>query len=122
MNQTFTIDSAVQNMLFHMRNEEQFVIDHDYLALPSTQKIIYKIGKGTRKFVNFLKLPETKAAVLFANWALSATLLIMTALFAATPAVMFAALALFLIETYAVFGVAEYAIAYSIANRIVKAA
>jgi hypothetical protein len=114
------MDDAIRQLFNNYDKQEPIVIDHDYVNLPSTQKIMYNIGKGSRKFINFLKLPETKAAVLLANWALSATILVMTAIFASTPAIMFAALALFLVETYAVFGVTEYAIAYGIANRIAK--
>jgi hypothetical protein len=120
MNVQYSMDDAIRQLFNNYDKQEPIVIDHDYVNLPSTQKIMYNIGKGSRKFINFLKLPETKAAVLLANWALSATILVMTAIFASTPAIMFAALALFLVETYAVFGVTEYAIAYGIANRIAK--
>jgi hypothetical protein len=116
----YSIDDTIRQLLNNYDKQQPITIDHDYINLSSTQKIMYNFGKGSRKFINFLKLPETKAAVLLANWALSATILVMTAIFASTPAIMFAALALFLIETYAVFGVTEYAIAYGIANRIVK--
>ena len=120
MNVQYSMNEAIRDLLNNYQQQQPIVLDYDYINSSSTQKIMYNIGKGSRKFLNFLKLPETKAAVLLANWALSATILVMTAIFASSPAIMFAALALFLIETYAVFGVTEYAIAYGIANRIVK--
>jgi hypothetical protein len=101
---------------FYVNSDYNFV-DHDYINLSSTQKIFYTFGKGTKKIANVLKKPETKASVLIANWAASSMFLVMTAFFATSPAVIASALALLAIETYAVFGTAEYAIAYSIAQK-----
>lgn len=115
------LNSTIDEMLTSGYSPGSSVVLYDYVNLSSTQKIFYNIGKSTKKFTNILKRPETKAAVLIANWAASAVFLVMSALFATSSAVVLAALALFVIETYAVFGTAEYAIAYSIAERLSKA-
>ena len=115
------IDTTVDDILNSGYIPGSSVILYDYINLSSTQKIFYNIGKSAKKVRNVLRKPETKAAVLIANWTASAVFLIMSALFAASASVVFAALALFIIETYAVFGTAEYAIAYSIAEKMTKA-
>lgn len=116
------LNSAIDDIMNSGYQPGSSVILYDYINLSSTQKIFYNLGKTTKKFTNILKKPETKVAVLIANWTASALFLIMSALFAASPTVMYAALAIFVIETYAVFGTAEYAIAYSFAEKISRTA
>lgn len=116
------LNSTIDDIIGSGYQPGSTVILYDYINLSSTQKIFYNLGKTTKKITNVLKKPETKAAVLIANWTASAVFLIMSALFAASSSVVFAALALFVIETYAVFGTAEYAIAYSLAEKMSKVA
>jgi hypothetical protein len=79
-----------------------------------------RTGKVFKRIKSYIQEPEVKSVVLVANWALSAALLLLMMITTSSVAVFIAALSLFVIETYAVFGVVEYAIAYSMAQKLVK--
>jgi len=80
-------------------------------------------GKATKVFKqiqSYVQKPEVKAVALVSSWALSASLLLLVMITTASVSAFIAALSLFIIETYAVFGVIEYAIAYSMAQKMLK--
>jgi len=81
-------------------------------------KLSFRTGKVTKKIINFVKAPETKAAVLLANWAATATLLLLLLMSASSIAAIAITTFMLLIETYAVFGNVEYTLAYAQARKM----
>ena len=81
-------------------------------------KISFRTGKVTKQIINFVKSPETKAAVLIANWAATATLLLMLIISASSIATIAITTFLLVVETYAVFGNVEYTLAYAQAKKM----
>ena len=73
---------------------------------------------GANNVINFVKAPETKAAVLLANWAATATLLLLLLMSASSIAAIAITTFMLLIETYAVFGNVEYTLAYAQARKM----
>ena len=103
---------SVEEAIRYLNENNLDVFDLAYYQKSFTQKAMYKTGKQFKT--------EVKATVLIANWSASAALLILTMIFTANPAVFAAALFIFVIETYAVLGTAEYAISYGMALRMQK--
>jgi hypothetical protein len=111
---------SVEEAIRYLNEHNLDVFDLAYYQKSFTQKAMYKTGKQFKTIKSFIAKPEVKATVLIANWSASAALLILTMIFTASPAVFVAALFIFVVETYAVLGTAEYAISYGMALRMQK--
>jgi hypothetical protein len=111
---------SVEEAIRYLNQHDLDVFDLAYYQKSFTQKAMYQTGKQFKTIKSFIAKPEVKATVLIANWSASAALLILTMIFTASPAVFAAALFIFVIETYAVLGTAEYAISYGMALRMQK--
>lgn len=92
-------------------------VNHNFFS-----KITYHTGKVSKKIIHFIKAPETKASVLLANWAATATLLLLMMIASANIVTLSIIMFLFIIETYAVFGNIEYTLAYAKAKNYIKVA
>ena len=111
---------SVEEAIRYLNQHDLDVFDLAYYQKSFTQKAMYKTGKQFKTIKSFISKPEVKATVLIANWSASATLLLLTMIFTASYAVFFIALFIFIVETYAVLGTAEYAIAYGMALKMQK--
>ena len=110
------------NQVFNYIQNNPNIIELNEYNKSFTSKLFYSTGKTTKKILHFVKRPETKAAVLLANWAATATLLLLMILSAARIATIALATFLLIIETYAVFGNVEYTLAYASARNYFKVA
>lgn len=110
------------NQVFNYIKDNPNVIDIHHYDKSFTSKLFYSTGKTTKKIIHFVKRPETKAAVLLANWAATATLLLLMMIAAANLATLSIVVFLFIVETYAVFGNVEYTLAYASARNYFKVA
>jgi len=96
------------------------IVDVDSSRKGLISKAYTRTGKIFKQIKKYVEKPEVKAVALVASWALSATMLLLVMIATSSVAVFAVSLSLFVIETYAVFGVIEYAVAYSMAQKLMK--
>jgi hypothetical protein len=120
-----TDNNIVTHEQFEILYNELEKKDFNIIEIAQNRKSMFsrtcnRTGKVLKRIKSYIQEPEVKSVVLVANWALSAALLLLMMITTSSVAVFIAVLSLFVIETYAVFGVIEYAIAYSMAQKLVK--
>lgn len=103
-----------------LENKNFNIIDMESSRKSLMSRSYDKATKVFKQIQLYVQKPEVKAVALVSSWALSASLLLLVMITTASMSAFIAALSLFVIETYAVFGVIEYAIAYSMAQKMLK--
>lgn len=117
------VESITQETVFQQTYDILSASDYQIIDIQEQRKTIlsrvtYRTGKTLKQIKSFIQKPEVKACTLVASWALSATILLLVMISAPSAIAFFAALSLFVIETYAVFGNVEYTVAFAMAKRM----
>lgn len=121
MTEEHTITYGQFETLYNELEKNNFnIIDMESSRKNIVSRAYKKTGKILRQIRNYVQKPEVKAVALVSSWALSATMLLLVMIATSSVAVFTVSLFIFVIETYAVFGVVEYAVAYSMAQKLMK--
>ena len=121
MTEEHTITYGQFETLYNELEKNDFnIVDMETSRKSIVSKAYKKTGKVFKQIRTYVQKPEVKAVALVSSWALSATMLLLVMIATSSVAVFAVSLSIFVIETYAVFGVVEYAVAYSMAQNLMK--